>query len=69
MLVKQSTTPANSKVRVWANEVDASFDKVTRRFEEMGTEYRAKFPKITEYLYEWIGFKKVRSSFCLVDTF
>ena len=57
------------QVGIWANKVDASFDTVTRKFEEMGTEYRAKFPKITEYLYEWIGFRKVRSSFHLVYAF
>ena len=51
------------QVGVWANKVDVSFYKVTRSFEEMGAEYNAQFPALTEYLYEWLGFRKARFIF------
>ena len=56
------------EVGVWANKVNASFDTVTRRLEGMDTEYRAKFPELTNYLNEWRGFRKVGSTFRLAYT-
>ena len=51
------------EVGVWANGVNTSFDKVTRRFEEMDKEYRGQFHVLTNYLNEWIDFRTVRSGF------
>ena len=57
------------QVGTWTNKVDASFDKVTRRIEGMGEEHRAQFPNLTDYLYQWIDTRTVRSIFRLVYTF
>ncbi|CCM00800.1 uncharacterized protein FIBRA_02842 [Fibroporia radiculosa] len=45
------------QVGVWANQVDAAFDNVTRGFESMNTKYGQQFPEISAYLNEWKGYK------------
>ena len=54
------------QVAVWANQVDASFNTVTRGFEDMVKQYGAQFPALAGFLSEWIGYRTVRSGFRLV---
>ncbi|RXW16928.1 hypothetical protein EST38_g8925 [Candolleomyces aberdarensis] len=44
------------QVGVWANQIDASFDKVTRKFTEMVDKYGKDFPGFSDYKNEWIGY-------------
>ena len=51
---------------IWANEVDAAFDRVTRGFTNMTAKYASEFPALYTFLDEWKAYEKVRSSFCLL---
>ena len=53
---------------IWANEVDAAFDRVTRGFADMTDKYGSSFPDLHTFLGQWRAYEKVRSSFCLVYT-
>ena len=53
---------------IWANEVDAAFDRVTRGFVDMTEKYGSSFPDLYNFLQQWKAYEKVRSSFCLVYT-
>ena len=53
---------------IWANEVDAAFDRVTRGFVDMTDKYGSSFPDLRTFLEQWRAFEKVRSSFSLVYT-
>ena len=53
---------------IWANEVDAAFDRVTRGFADMTNKYWTSFPDLFTFLGQWRAFEQVRSSFCLVYT-
>ncbi|KAJ2924806.1 hypothetical protein H1R20_g12280, partial [Candolleomyces eurysporus] len=44
------------QVGVWANQIDASFDKVTRKFTEMVDKYGKDFPGFSDYKNEWVGY-------------
>ncbi|KAJ2916563.1 hypothetical protein MD484_g3870, partial [Candolleomyces efflorescens] len=44
------------QVGTWANQVDASFDTVTRKFEQMVETYGKQFPGFSSYKDEWVGF-------------
>jgi len=45
------------QVAVWANQVDASFNTVTRGFEDMVSRYGQQFPQLANYLNEWKGYQ------------
>ena len=47
------------QVGVWANQIDASFDKVTRKFTEMVDKYGKDFPGFSDYKNEWVGYYQV----------
>lgn len=47
------------KVGVWANEVDASFGKVTRGLKDMVDRYGSKFPELAGFRDEWNGYNAV----------
>ena len=53
---------------IWANEVDAAFDRVTRGFVDMTDKYGGSFPDLYNFRDQWRAFETVRSSFCLVYT-
>ncbi|KAJ2927005.1 hypothetical protein H1R20_g10099, partial [Candolleomyces eurysporus] len=46
------------EVGTWANEVDASFDRVSRKFDDMVAEYGKDFPGFSNYNSEWKGFNQ-----------
>ncbi|KAF5323039.1 hypothetical protein D9611_009337 [Ephemerocybe angulata] len=46
------------QVGVWANQIDASFDRVTRSFADMVAKYGSDFPGFAAYNTEWIGYNK-----------
>lgn len=48
-----------NQVGVWANEIDESFDKVTRSFADMVNKYGSSLPEIKNYHSEWIGYNNV----------
>lgn len=47
------------QVGVWANEVDASFDRVTRGMEDMVQRYGSKFPELAGFRDDWNGYNGV----------
>ena len=49
---------------IWANEVDAAFDRVTRGFADMTGKYGSSFPELYAFLAQWRAYERVRSSFC-----
>ena len=51
---------------IWANEVDAAFDRVTRGFVDMTEKYGSSFPDLYTFLDQWKAYEKVRSTFCSV---
>ncbi|KAJ2918841.1 hypothetical protein MD484_g1628, partial [Candolleomyces efflorescens] len=46
------------EVGVWANEIDASFDRITRNLSDIVTKYGKDFPKLSEFSDEWTGYNK-----------
>ena len=62
------------KVGTWANDVDASFDKVNRTFADMVDKYGGSFPGLSNFKNDWTGYTNVRSfislsDFTLIDVF
>jgi hypothetical protein len=47
------------QVGTWANQVDASFDNVTRKFNTMVDTYGKDFPGFASYRDKWVGFNAV----------
>jgi outer membrane murein-binding lipoprotein Lpp len=45
------------QVGTWANEIDANFDIVTRKFKDMKDEFGQDFPDFPKYYDEWLVFK------------
>jgi hypothetical protein len=50
------------EVGVWANEVDAAFDRVTRGFMDMVAKYGKDFPELYMFLADWKTYNAVRFS-------
>lgn len=50
------------QVGTWANQIDASFDRVSRSFADMVTKYGKDFPGFAAYNTEWIGYNTVSVS-------
>lgn len=51
---------ANVKqVGTQANAIDASFDLVTRKFNQMVNDYGKDFPGFSTYRDEWVSYNKV----------
>ena len=55
------------QVGVWANEVDAAFDRVTRSLEDMVQRYGSKFPELAGFRDDWNGYNAVGLEFSLED--
>ena len=47
------------QVGTWANQVDASFDNVTRKFNTMVETYGKDFPGFASYRDKWVDFNAV----------
>ncbi|TEB26954.1 hypothetical protein FA13DRAFT_1795203 [Coprinellus micaceus] len=44
------------QVGVWANEVDAAFDRVTRSLQDMVERYGSRFPELAGFRDDWNGY-------------
>ena len=47
------------QVGVWANEVDAAFDRVARSLEDMVQRHGSKFPELASFRDDWKGYNAV----------
>lgn len=45
-------------VAKWANDVDASFSRVTKTFERFANDYGSQLPEVKEYYLKWKGYNK-----------
>ncbi|KAJ2918276.1 hypothetical protein MD484_g2100, partial [Candolleomyces efflorescens] len=46
------------EVGVWANDIDASFDRTTRKFSDLVKKYGKDYPGLKDYSNEWQGYNK-----------
>jgi hypothetical protein len=47
------------QVGVWANDIDAAFDRTTRSFSDIVKKYGKDFPELSGFFNEWQGYNKV----------